>query len=99
MMLGKWSNEHAVKSYVNGIPLGEVLAHVGFHCHLHLVPKSVVRADDELIAPVNSNVESLFEELQLVCHPCLPKPCMHCFVAAHGCIVLVLACHVCKLLE
>ena len=74
-MLGKWSDEHAVKSYVNGIPLGAVLARAGFQSHLHLIPRTTVKADDELIAQIFPNVEGLFEELQLVCYLFLPMSC------------------------
>ena len=48
-MLGKWSNEHIVKSYVNGIPLNAVLARAGFQNHVHMISQSTVEAPQELL--------------------------------------------------
>ena len=42
-MLGKWSNEHIVKSYVNDIPLSAVLAQAGFQRFVHMIPRSHCR--------------------------------------------------------
>ena len=67
---------HAVKSYVNGIPLGAVLARAGFQSHLH-VPRSTVKADDELVAQIFPNLESLFEELSwYATHVCQSHACV-----------------------
>ncbi len=60
-MLGKWSNEHIVKSYVNGIP-SAVLACAGFQNHVHLIPRTTVVADQELLDMIFPGVEQRHSE-------------------------------------
>lgn len=67
-MLGKWSNEHIVKSYVNGIPLNAVLARAGFQNHVHMIPRSTVEAPQELLDMIFPKVEELLENKKQVCH-------------------------------
>ena len=66
-MLGKWSNEHIVKSYVNGIPLNAVLARAGFQNHVHMIPQSTVEAPQELLDMIFPKVEELLEHKKEVC--------------------------------
>ncbi|KAL0054133.1 hypothetical protein WJX82_004373 [Trebouxia sp. C0006] len=61
-MLGKWSNEHIVKSYFNGIPLSAVLARAGFQNHVHLIPRTTVKADQELLDMPFPGVEQRHNE-------------------------------------
>ena len=67
-MLGKWTTDHIVKSYVNGIPLHAVLARAGFQGQAHLIPRSTVKAHDDLLAEIFPDVDSCFEDIQLVMH-------------------------------
>jgi hypothetical protein len=61
-MLGKWSNEHIVKSYVNGIPISAVLARAGFQNHVYLIPRTTVEADQELLDMIFPGVEQRHSE-------------------------------------
>ena len=67
-MLGKWSNEHIVKSYVNGIPVSAVLARAGFQNHVHLIPRTTVEADQELLDMIFPGVEQRHSEQVEVRH-------------------------------
>ena len=60
-MLGKWSNEHIVKSYVNGIPLNAVLGRAGFKNHVHMIPRSTVQAPQELLDLIFPDIEEMLE--------------------------------------
>ena len=66
-MLGKWSNEHIVKSYVNGIPLSAVLARAGFHRFVHMIPRSTVEAPAALLDKIFPGIEDMLEAKQQVC--------------------------------
>ncbi len=61
-MLGQWSNEHIVKSYVNGIPVSAVLARAGFQNHVHLIPRTTVKVDQELLDMIFPGVEQRHSE-------------------------------------
>ena len=59
-MLGKWSNEHIVKSCVNGIPLNAVLARAGFQDDaVHMIPRSTVEAPQELLDMIFPGIEEM----------------------------------------
>ena len=66
-MLGKWSNEHIVKSYVNGIPLSAVLAQAGFQRFVHMIPRSTVEAPAALLDKIFPGIEDMLEAKQQVC--------------------------------
>ena len=66
-MLGKWSNEHIVKSYVNGIPLSAVLARAGFQRFVHMIPRSTVEAPQELLKMIFPGIEDMLKAKQQVC--------------------------------
>ena len=66
-MLGKWSNEHIVKSYVNGIPLSAVLARAGFQRFVHMIPRSTVQAPQELLDMIFPGIEDMLKAKQQVC--------------------------------
>ena len=66
-MLGKWSNEHIVKSYVNGIPLSAVLARAGFQRFVHMIPRSTVEAPAALLDKIFPGIEDMLEAKQQVC--------------------------------
>ena len=66
-MLGKWSNEHIVKSYVNGIPLSAVLARAGFQRFVHMIPRSTVEAPQELLDMIFPGIEEMLEAKLQVC--------------------------------
>ena len=66
-MLGKWSNEHIVKSYVNGIPLSAVLARAGFQRFVHMIPRSTVEAPQELLDMIFPGIEDMLEAKEQVC--------------------------------
>ena len=60
-MLGKWSNEHMVKSYVNGVLVAAVLARAGHDYLLHLLPRSTIEADEDLLALIFPGVEKCWK--------------------------------------
>ncbi len=66
-MLGKWNNEHMIKSYVNGIPVAAALVRAGHDNMLHLLPRSTVEADEDLLALIFPGVEKLLEDKKKVC--------------------------------
>lgn len=66
-MLGKWSNEHIVKSYVNGIPLNAVLARAGFQNAVHMIPRSTVEAPQMLLDLIFPGIEEMLEDKKQVC--------------------------------
>ena len=66
-MLGKWSNEHIAKSYVNDIPLSAVLARAGFQRFVHMIPRSTVEAPQELLDMIFPGIEDMLEAKQQVC--------------------------------
>lgn len=65
-MLGKWNNEHIVKSYVNGVPVAAVLARAGHDNLLHLLPRSTIDADQSLLEQIFPGVEKRLEEKKRV---------------------------------
>ena len=65
-MLGKWLNDHMVKSYVNGIPLAAVLARAGHLNMLHLLPRSTIEPDQALLDAIFPGVEELLEQAKQV---------------------------------
>lgn len=65
-MLGKWNNEHMVKSYVNGVPVAAVLARAGHDNLLHLLPRSTVEPDQSLLEEIFPGVEKMLEEKKRV---------------------------------
>ena len=65
-MLGKWNNEHMVKSYVNGVPVAAVLARAGHDNLLHLLPRSTVEPDQSLLEEIFPGVEKMLEEKKQV---------------------------------
>ena len=65
-MLGKWNNEHIVKSYVNGVPVAAVLARAGHDNLLHLLPRSTVDPDQSLLDQIFPGVEKILEEKKRV---------------------------------
>ena len=67
-MLGKWSNEHIVKSYVNGIPLNAVLARAGFQNAVHVIPRSTVEAPQLLLDLIFPGIEEMLEDKKQVCY-------------------------------
>ena len=66
-MLGKWSNEHMIKSYVNGVPVAAVLVRAGHDNMLHLLPRSTVESDQALLDLIFPGVEKKLEDKKLVC--------------------------------
>lgn len=66
-MLGKWSNEHMIKSYVNGVPVAAVLVRAGHDPTLHLLPRSTVEPDQELLDKIFPGVEKLLQDKKAVC--------------------------------
>lgn len=82
-MLGKWNNEHIVKSYVNGVPVAAVLARAGHDNLLHLLPRSTVDPDQSLLDQIFPGVEQMLEEKKRV------KP------APSGFAVMISACPAC----
>ena len=66
-MLGKWSNEHTVKGYVNGISLNAVLARAGFQRAVHMIPHSTVEAPQELLDTIFPGIEAMLEAKEQVC--------------------------------
>ena len=65
-MLGKWNNEHIVKSYVNGVPVAAVLARAGHDNLLHLLPRSTVDPDQSLLDQIFPGIEKMLEEKKRV---------------------------------
>ena len=61
-MLGKWNNDHIVKSYVNGIPINACLSR-GSHTNLvHLLPRMTVEPDQVLLDCIFPGVEQRLEK-------------------------------------
>lgn len=82
-MLGKWNNEHIVKSYVNGVPVAAVLARAGHDNLLHLLPRSTVDPDQSLLDQIFPGVEQMLEEKKRVKHALsgfavMMSACMYC---------------------
>ena len=84
-MLAKWSNEHMVKSYVDGIPLNGVLAHAGFQNNVHMNPRTTVEADQELLDFIFPGVERMHSQKKEVCGcTCYSTKLLHRNVAGHA---------------
>ena len=66
-MLGKWSNEHIVMSYINGIPLPAVLARGGFQHQLHMLPRSTIEPHQDLLDCIFLGIDRLHERKEEVC--------------------------------
>lgn len=72
-ILGKWDNNHMVKSYVNGIPLAAVLDRAGHMNMLHLLPRSTIEPPKPLLDLIFPGVEQMLEKKQQVgCSICNP---------------------------
>ena len=56
-----------VKSYVNGVPVAAVLARAGHDYLLHLLPRSTIEADEDLLALIFPGVEKMLEDKKKVC--------------------------------
>ena len=64
-MLGKWNNEHIVKSYVNGVPVAAVLARAGHDNLLHVLPRNTIEPDQCLSDEIFPGIEKMLQQKTL----------------------------------